>query len=75
MRIWLVGFGTVGRWLAGVLDEQAGSLETRYGLDPRVVGIATAHDGFVYAPDGLDLAGQGVLSDLIAVTRGVPALT
>lgn len=26
MRIWLIGFGTVGQWLAGVLDEQAGSL-------------------------------------------------
>jgi homoserine dehydrogenase len=21
-RIWLVGFGTVGRWLAGALDSQ-----------------------------------------------------
>jgi homoserine dehydrogenase len=55
MRIWLVGFGTVGQWLARVLDEQAGSLEARYGVVPHVVGIATAHDGFVYAPDGLDL--------------------
>ena len=56
MRIWLIGFGTVGQWLAGVLDKQAGSLGTRYGLVPQVVGIATGHDGFVYAPDGLDLA-------------------
>jgi homoserine dehydrogenase len=56
MRIWLVGFGTVGQWLARVLDERAGSLQVRYGVVPRVVGIATAHDGFVYAPDGLDLA-------------------
>jgi homoserine dehydrogenase len=56
MRIWLVGFGTVGQWLGRVLDEQAGLLEARYGLVPRVVGIATGHDGFVYAPDGLDLA-------------------
>lgn len=56
MRIWLVGFGTVGQWLARVLDEQAGSLEARYGVAPQVVGIAKAHDGFVYAPDGLDLA-------------------
>ena len=56
MRIWLVGFGTVGQWLGRVLDDQAGRLEARYGLVPRVVGIATGHDGFVYAPDGLDLA-------------------
>src|SRR5579875_1619259 len=56
MRIWLVGFGTVGQWLARALRQQAGPLETRYGLVPQVVGIASAHDGFVYAPDGLDLA-------------------
>lgn len=56
MRIWLVGFGTVGQWLARALSQQAGSLEARYGLVPQVVGIASAHDGFVYAPDGLDLA-------------------
>jgi homoserine dehydrogenase len=56
MRIWLVGFGTVGRWLARTLHQQAGPLEARYGLVPQVVGIASAHDGFVYAPDGLDLA-------------------
>jgi homoserine dehydrogenase len=55
MRIWLVGFGTVGQWLAQVLNEQAGPLESRYGVAPRVVGIASAHDGFVYSPDGLDL--------------------
>ncbi len=56
MRIWLIGFGTVGQWLGRVLGEQVSALEARYGLAPRVVGIATGHDGFVYAPDGLDLA-------------------
>jgi homoserine dehydrogenase len=55
MRIWLVGFGAVGQWLAQVLSQQSGRLQDRYGVAPRVVGIATAHDGFVYAPDGLDL--------------------
>ena len=56
MRIWLVGFGTVGQWLARVLSQQAGPLYTRYGVVPQVVGIASGHGGFVYAPDGLDLA-------------------
>src|ERR1700761_4400540 len=56
MRIWLVGFGTVGQWLARTLSQQAGPLAARYGLVPQVVGMASAHDGFVYAPDGLDLA-------------------
>ena len=67
MRIWLVGFGTVGQWLARVLRDQAGPLHARYGLDPQVVGIASAHDGFVYDPDGLDLTAA-----LAAVEAGRP---
>lgn len=46
----------VGRWLAEVLDTQAGQLASRYGCAVRVVGIANARDGFVYDADGLDLA-------------------
>jgi homoserine dehydrogenase len=55
MRIWLVGLGTVGQWVTRTLTERAGELEGRYGLAPQVVGVATGHDGFVYAPDGLNL--------------------
>jgi homoserine dehydrogenase len=56
LRVWLVGFGTVGRWLAGALDAQAGQLASRYGCAVTIVGIANARDGFIYHPDGLDLA-------------------
>jgi homoserine dehydrogenase len=56
LRIWLVGFGTVGRWLARALDAQAGELAARYGRALTVNGIGNARDGFVYHPDGLDLA-------------------
>lgn len=56
LRIWLVGFGTVGRWLAGVLDLQAERLAARYGLDAVVVGIANTRDGFVCDQDGVSLA-------------------
>jgi homoserine dehydrogenase len=56
LRIWLVGFGTVGRWLAGALDAQAERLGSRYGCALRVVGIANARDGFAYRADGFDLA-------------------
>jgi homoserine dehydrogenase len=55
MRIWLVGFGTVGQWLARTLDSQAERLAARYGVDVTVVGIANARDGFVHADGGLDL--------------------
>ena len=55
LRIWLVGFGAVGRWLAGVLEAQGGRIASRYGCAISVVGIANARDGFVYDGRGLDL--------------------
>jgi homoserine dehydrogenase len=67
LRIWLVGFGMVGRWLAGALDAQAAQLAPRYGRALTVNGIGNARDGFVYHPDGLDLA-----SILAAAAAGRP---
>jgi homoserine dehydrogenase len=55
VRIWLVGFGTVGRWLARALDSQAERLASRYGIAVTVVGLANARDGFVHDANGLDL--------------------
>jgi homoserine dehydrogenase len=55
MRIWLIGFGTVGQWLARSLDTHAERLAARYGVEVTVVGIANARDGFVHAAEGLDL--------------------
>jgi homoserine dehydrogenase len=65
MRVWLIGFGTVGRWLATALHSQAERLAARFGVDVSVVGVANARDGFVHNSDGLDLgslltlAGEG----------------
>ncbi len=67
LRIWLVGFGMVGRWLAAALEVQAGRLAARYGRAVTVVGIANARDGFVYDADGLDLG-----SVLAAAASGRP---
>lgn len=69
MRVWLVGFGTVGRWLARALDAHAARLANRYGVGFVVVGVANARDGFVYAEDGLDL-GLAAGADSIADLRG-----
>jgi homoserine dehydrogenase len=55
LRIWLVGFGTVGRWLARALDSGAERLADRYGVGVTVVGLANARDGFVYDGNGIDL--------------------
>ena len=56
LRIWLVGFGTVGQWLVRALDVQAERLADRYGVGVTVVGVANARDGFIYDENGLDLA-------------------
>jgi len=67
LRIWLVGFGTVGRWVAEALYAQTDQLVSRYGREVTVVGIGNARDGFVYHPDGLDLG-----SVLAAAAGGRP---
>lgn len=48
LRIWLVGMGTVGTWLADVLAAAGQVTVTGPGAGPQ-------------------LAGQGVLSDIIAL--------
>jgi homoserine dehydrogenase len=68
MRVWLVGFGTVGQWLAGALVSQADRLARRYGVDVAVVGLSNARDGFVHDPDGLDLAS---LLGFVAAERSI----
>jgi homoserine dehydrogenase len=68
MRVWLVGFGTVGQWLATALTRQAERLAARYGVDVTVVGAANSRDGFVHADDGLDL---GSLLELAGAGRSI----
>lgn len=55
VRIWVVGLGTVGRWVLRALDSQKEQLERRYGLAPVVLGVANSRHGFIHRPDGLDL--------------------
>jgi homoserine dehydrogenase len=54
VRIWIVGFGTVGQWLLRALHSQAPRLASRYGFVPKVVGVGNSRDGFVYNANGLD---------------------
>jgi homoserine dehydrogenase len=63
LRVWLVGFGTVGRWLARALDSEAERLASRYGARVSVVGLATARHGFVYDEHGIDLPAALALAD------------
>ena len=48
VRILVVGLGTVGQWLLRALDSGGERLARRYGVGFTVVGVANAHDGFIY---------------------------
>jgi homoserine dehydrogenase len=74
LRIWIVGFGTVGQWVVRALNSEAQRLGRRYGIEVTVVGLASARDGFVYDGNGLDLESAlslAVEGRSIAELRGV----
>src|SRR5262245_24896370 len=53
LRVSIVGFGTVGRWLAGAIHRQRSWLEDECRVAVSVVGVAN-RDGFIYRDTGLD---------------------
>ncbi|MFH2057086.1 MAG: homoserine dehydrogenase [bacterium] len=55
MRIILLGFGTVGQGLAELFLEKGKHLESKYGIEPVVVGIADMLKGNVIEQNGIDL--------------------
>lgn len=54
MRILLLGFGAVGQSFAELLDSEARTLASDYGLRPRIVGIVDSR-GAALDPDGVDV--------------------
>jgi len=76
----MVGFGTVGQWLARALIERGPDLMERYGVRFEVVGLANRRDGFFYREEGIDLgaaltvAAKGSLRELPDVRRWPTAL-
>lgn len=80
-RISVVGLGTVGQWLLRALDSDAVRLARRYGVAFTVVGVANAHDGFIYDEDGLDIptilglrSGGGSIADHPGVSHWPSAI-
>jgi homoserine dehydrogenase len=55
VRVWVVGFGTVGQWLVRALADDGSKLRDRYGVGFDVVGIANQRDGFFHRDRGIDL--------------------
>ncbi|MCZ6530498.1 MAG: homoserine dehydrogenase [Chloroflexi bacterium] len=56
VRLVLLGFGNVGSALARLILAKHSEVRQRYGLDLRVVAIATGRHGAAYDEAGLDLA-------------------
>src|SRR5262245_34814169 len=56
LRLSIIGFGTVGRWLAGAVHRHRSWLETDCGVDLSIVGVATRREGFLYREDGFDIS-------------------
>src|SRR5262249_22357302 len=54
LRLSIVGFGTVGRWLADAVGHHRSWFEAEHGVAVTVVGVANRRDGFVYRDAGFD---------------------
>ena len=70
LRLVLLGFGTVGQWLAETLHTQQVWLQQEFGLVVSFIGVATAHHGLIARDDGLDIP---TLLDLVATRQPLAA--
>ncbi len=55
IRLSIIGFGTVGRWLAEAIVRRRSWLEAECGVTVSVVSVATRRDGFIHRDAGLDI--------------------
>jgi homoserine dehydrogenase len=51
----LLGFGNVGRALAGLLKTKTAELRDRYGIGWKITGVASRRIGWLANPDGFDV--------------------
>jgi homoserine dehydrogenase len=66
LQLAIVGFGTVGRWLAAAIHRRRAWLEAECGVAVAVVSVASRRDGFIHHDAGLDVP---TLLDLAAARR------
>jgi homoserine dehydrogenase len=55
LRLSIIGFGTVGRWLAAAVHRRHIWLAAECGVAISVVSVATRRDGFIHRDSGLDI--------------------
>ncbi len=66
IRLSIIGFGTVGRWLAEAIYRRRAWLEGECGVAITVVSVATRRGGFIYRDAGLEIPS---LLELVAAKR------
>ncbi len=55
LNLVLLGFGNVGRALAGLLQSKRAELREKYEIEWRITGVASRHIGWRANPDGFDV--------------------
>ena len=70
LRLALLGFGTVGQWLAEALHTRRAWLQHEYGVAVTLTSVGTRHHGLIYRSDGLDIP---ALLDLVATRQPLTA--
>ncbi len=71
-RVLLIGAGAAGRGLLQIVAAHAARITQQSGVEMRIVGVATASRGSVYAADGLDAAQVLATADLRTLPTAVP---
>ncbi len=70
LRLALLGFGTVGQWLAEALHTRRAWVQQEYGVNVTLISVATGHHGLISRSDGLDIP---TLLDLVATRQSLTA--
>jgi len=65
----LLGFGNVGRALAGLLKTKTAELRDRYGIGWKITGVASRRLGWLANPDGFDV--NAILSGNLHAKRPI----
>jgi homoserine dehydrogenase len=55
IRLSIIGFGTVGRWIAEAIDRRRSWLEAECGAAVSIVSVATRRGGFIHREEGFDI--------------------
>jgi homoserine dehydrogenase len=70
LRFALLGFGTVGQWLAEALHTRRAWMQHEYGVAVTLISVGTRRHGLIYRSEGLDIP---TLLDLAATRQPLTA--